>query len=225
MPVFALVPAYRRSQGIQRLLNPASHRKPGGHLHRSAASLLFEGTSWIVGDALRPNPRHWMGMAFGSRGPPGNSSFSSRIARRLGYSLRQPAPARRSSPATAADGDASLVIAHPRRVLRCCWCRNRRHAIGERADHAERAALFDGCGMGGCARPNSIATCSWCRKRSVLLEHDFFDYLRAPDIERAVLIEKADPRRITSRSPLCSSNRKGQVAAARLSQGETPFAG
>jgi cation diffusion facilitator family transporter len=227
--IFALGAGVSAYQGIQRLLNPQAIENPVVIYIVLAASLLFEGASWIVGArAFRKTQRHlgWWDAFRQSKDPPAFIVVFEDSAAVLGLFVA-------AGGTTAAiltgdsrwDGIASLVIAAILAgVALLLGQESKALLIGERADPKLSDAIIRmAAGMAGVCKANSIATVQLAPKNIVAyLSIDFFDYLRAPDIERAVLdLEKKIRAAYPEVSALFVKPQSVQVAADRLRQGET----
>jgi divalent metal cation (Fe/Co/Zn/Cd) transporter len=227
--IFALGAGVSAYQGIQRLLNPQAIESPVVIYIVLAASLLFEGASWIVGArAFRKTQRHlgWWDAFRQSKDPPAFIVVFEDSAAVLGLFVA-------AGGTTAAiltgdsrwDGIASLVIsAILAGVALLLGQESKALLIGERADPKLSDAIIRmAAGMAGVCKANSIATVQLAPKNIVAyLSIDFFDYLRAPDIERAVLdLEKQIRAAYPEVSALFVKPQSVQVAADRLRQGET----
>jgi cation diffusion facilitator family transporter len=227
--IFALGAGVSAYQGIQRLLNPQAIENPVIIYIVLAASLLFEGASWFVGaSAFRKTQRHlgWWDAFRQSKDPPAFIVVFEDSAALLGLFVA-------AGGTTAAiltgdsrwDGVASLVIsAILAGVALLLGQESKALLIGERADPTLSDAIIRmAAGMPGVCKANSIATVQLAPKNIVAyLSIDFFDYLRAPDIERAVLdLEKQIRAAYPEVSALFVKPQSVQVAAERLRQGET----
>jgi len=200
--IFALGAGVSAYEGIQRLSDPQAIENPLVIYIVLAASLLFEGGSWIVGTrAFRQTQAHlgWWDAFRQSKDPPAFIVVFEDSAAVLGLLVAAPAPPRPSSPGTAA-GTASLPWCrrNPGRCLRCCGARVEALLIGERADPKLSDAIIRmAAGVAGVCKANSIATVQLAPKNIVAyLSIDFFDYLRAPDIDMPCSSWKEDPRRL-----------------------------
>jgi cation diffusion facilitator family transporter len=227
--IFALGAGVSAYQGIHRLLEPQAIERPVVIYIVLAASLLFEGGSWIVGArAFRQTKRNlgWWEAFRQSKDPPAFIVVFEDSAAVLGLLVA-------AGGTTAAiltgdsrwDGIASLVIAAILAgVALLLGQESKALLIGERADPTLSDAIIRmAAGMAGVCKANSIATVQLAPKNIVAyLSIDFFDYLRAPDIERAVLdLEKQIRLAYPEVSALFVKPQSVQVAAERLRQGET----
>jgi divalent metal cation (Fe/Co/Zn/Cd) transporter len=193
-----------------------------------AASLLFEGGSWIVGTrAFRATKRNlgWWQAFRESKDPPAFIVVFEDSAAVLGIFVA-------AGGTTAAiltgdsrwDGIASLMIgAILAGVAFLLAQESKALLIGERADPTLSDAIIRlAAGMSGVCKANSIATVQLAPKNVVAyLSVDFFDYLRAPDIERAVVeLERKIRDAFPEVSALFVKPQSVQVAAERRTRGE-----
>ena len=227
--IFALGAGVSAYQGIQRLLNPQAIERPVVIYIVLAASLIFEGGSWIVGTrAFRQTKRHlgWWDAFRQSKDPPAFIVVFEDSAAVLGLLVA-------AGGTTAAiltgdsrwDGVASLLIAAILAgVALLLGQESKALLIGERADPILSDAIIRmAAGMAGVCKANSIATVQLAPNNIVAyLSIDFFDYLRAPDIEHAVVeLEKQIRAAHPEVSALFVKPQSVQVAAERRKQGET----
>jgi cation diffusion facilitator family transporter len=226
--IFALGAGVSAYQGIERLLNPQAIENPVVIYIVLAASLLFEGTSWIVGTrAFRQTQRHlgWWDAFRQSKDPPAFIVVFEASAAIVGLLVA-------AGGTTAAiltgdsrwDGIASLLIAAILAgVALLLGQESKALLLGERADPKLSDAIIRiAAGVAGVCKANSIATVHLAPNSIVVyLSLDFFDYLRAPDIERAVVdLEKQVRAAHPEVSALFVKPQSVQVAAERLRQGE-----
>jgi cation diffusion facilitator family transporter len=229
--IFALGAGVSAYQGIHRLVEPQGIERPVVIYAVLAASLVFEGGSWIVGTrAFRQTKRHlgWWDAFRQSKDPPAFIVVFEDSAAVLGLLVA-------AGGTTAAiltgdsrwDGIASLLIAAILAgVALLLGQESKALLIGERADPTLSDAIIRmAAGMSGVCKANSIATVQLAPNNIVAyLSIDFFDYLRAPDIERAVIdLEKQIRAAYPDVSALFVKPQSVQVAAERLRQGETSF--
>jgi cation diffusion facilitator family transporter len=229
--IFALGAGVSAYQGIHRLMEPQAIDRPVVIYVVLAASLVFEGGSWIVGArAFRRTKRNlgWWDAFRQSKDPPAFIVVFEDSAAVLGLLVA-------AGGTTAAiltgnsrwDGIASLVIAAILAgVALLLGQESKALLIGERADPTLSDAIIRmAAGMAGVCKANSIATVQLAPNNIVAyLSIDFFDYLRAPDIERAVIdLEKQIRAAYPAVSALFVKPQSVQVAAERLRQGETSF--
>jgi cation diffusion facilitator family transporter len=226
--IFALGAGVSCYQGVQRLLHPQPIESPVVIYVVLAASILFEGGSWLVGArAFRAGKRNkgWWQAFRQSKDPPAFIVVFEDSAAVLGILVA-------AAGTTAAimtgdsrwDGIASLLIAAILAAVAALLARESKALlIGERADPALSDAIIRiAAGLAGVCNANSIVTVQLGPKNIVAtLSLDFFDYMRAPDIERAVVdlereIRSAHPE-VTA---LFVKPQSLQVAAERRKQGE-----
>src|SRR5882757_1533856 len=227
--IFSVGAGVSAYQGIQRLLQPQPIERPLVIFLVLAASLVFEGGSWFIGArAFRQSTRNlgWWEAFRQSKDPPAFIVVFEDSAAVLGLFV---AAAGTSAAILTRDsrwdGIASLVIAAILAgVAMLLGQESKALLIGERADPTLSDAIIRmAAGMPGVCKANSIATVQLAPKNIVAyLSIDFFDYLRAPDIERAVLdLEKQIRAAYPEVSALFVKPQSVQVAAERLRQGET----
>jgi cation diffusion facilitator family transporter len=226
--IFALGAGVSAYQGIHRLLHPQAIERPVVIYAVLAASLLFEGSSWIVGTrAFRQTKRDlgWWEAFRRSKDPPAFIVVFEDSAAVLGILV-----ALAGTTATLLtgnsrwDGIASLCIAAILAgVALLLGQESKALLIGERADpKLSEDIIRIAAGMPGVCNANSIATVHLAPNNVVAyLSLDFFDYMRAPDIEHAVVqletqIRAAHPEV----SALFVKPQSVQVAAERRRQGE-----
>jgi cation diffusion facilitator family transporter len=227
--IFALGAGVSAYQGIHRLLDPQAIERPVVIYIVLAASLIFEGSSWIVGArAFRQTKRKlgWWEAFRQSKDPPAFIVVFEDSAAVLGLLVA-------AGGTTAAiltgdsrwDGVASLLIAAILAgVALLLGQESKALLIGERADPALSDAIIRmAAGMAGVCKANSIATVQLAPNNIVAyLSIDFFDYLRAPDIEHAVVeLEKQIRAAHPEVSALFVKPQSVQVAAERRKLGET----
>lgn len=191
--IFAVGAGVSAYQGIQRLLQPQPIEKPLVIYLVLAASLIFEGSSWIVGArAFRQSKRNlgWWDAFRQSKDPPAFIVVFEDTAAVVGILVA-------AAGTTAAlltgdsrwDGVASLAIAVILAGVAALLAQESKALlIGERADPALSDAIIHiAAGMPGVCNANSIATVQLAPNSVVVyLSIDFFDTLRAPEIEKAV---------------------------------------
>jgi cation diffusion facilitator family transporter len=227
--IFALGAGVSAYQGIERLLNPQPIERPAIIFVVLAVSLLFESLSWLVGArAFRASKRNlsWWQAFRQSKDPPAFIVVFEDSAALLGILV--------AAAGTAAaimtddsrwDGIASLMIAAILAGVAALLARESKALlIGERADPAlSDAILRIAAGLPGVCSANSIVTVQLAPKSIVAtLSLDFFDYMRAPEIERAVVelekqIRSAHPEVaalfVKPQSVLVAAERRSQSAA------------
>jgi len=227
--IFGLGAGVSAYQGIHRLLQPQPIERPSLIFAVLAASLLFEGISWVVGTrafrATKPDLGWWEAFRR-SKDPPAFIVVFEDSAAVLGIMAA-------AAGTTAAivtgdsrwDGYASLLIALILAGVAALLARESKALlIGERADPALSEAIMGiAAGLAGVCSANSIVTVQLAPNSVVAtLSLDFFDTMRAPDIERAVIeletkIRSAHPEV----SALFVKPQSVQHAAQRRDQGET----
>jgi cation diffusion facilitator family transporter len=226
--IFALGAGVSAYQGIHRLLQPQPIDRPAVIFIVLAASMVFEGGSWAVGArAFRAaNGRLGWWQAFRqSKDPPAFIVVFEDSAAVLGILV--------AAAGTGAavitrdgrwDGAASLLIAAILAGVAALLARESKALlIGERADPALADAIIKiAAGVPGVCKANSIVTVQLAPHNVIAtLSLDFFDTLRAPDIEAAVVDLE---NRIRSAHPEVSAlfvkPQSVQVAAQRLARGE-----
>jgi cation diffusion facilitator family transporter len=225
--IFALGAGVSAYEGIQRLQHPQPIERPLVVYLVLGASLVFEGASWFVGArAFRQSKRHlgWWEAFRQSKDPPAFIVVFEDSAALLGILVA-------AAGTTAAilmadsrwDGIASLLIAVILAGVAILLAQESKALlIGERADPSLSDAIIRiAARMPGVCNANSIATVHLGPNSIVVyLSLDFFDYMRAPDIEGAVVdLEK----QIRSTHPEVSAVfvKPQSVQAAREAQGET----
>jgi divalent metal cation (Fe/Co/Zn/Cd) transporter len=226
--IFALGAGVSAYQGIHRLLQPQPIERPSVIFIVLAASLLFEGGSWVVGArAFRATKRGlgWWEAFRRSKDPPAFIVVFEDSAAVLGILV---AAAGTTAAITSGDsrwdGIASLLIALILAAVAALLARESKALlIGERADPALSDAIMRiAAGLPGVCSANSIVTVQLAPKSVVAtLSLDFFDTMRAPDIERAVVeletkIRSAHPEV----SALFVKPQSVVVATERRKQGE-----
>jgi cation diffusion facilitator family transporter len=227
--IFALGAGVSVYEGIHRLSEPQAIERPMVIYAVLAASVLFEGSSWIVGTrAFRATKRNlgWWEAFRQSKDPPAFIVVFEDSAALLGILVA-------AAGTTAAiltgdsrwDGIASLLIAAILAGVAILLAQESKALlIGERADPALSDAIIRlASGMTGVCKANSIATVQLAPKSIVAyLSVDFFDYLRAPEIEHAVAeLEKKIREAFPEVSALFVKPQSVQAAAERKTRGET----
>jgi len=192
--IFALGAGVSAYQGWGRLLHPVPIERPAVIFIVLAASLAFETASWVVGvHAFRAAQRNlgWWQAFRRSKDPPAFIVVFEDTAAILGIGV--------AAAGTAAavltgdgrwDGVASLAIALLLAAVAGLLARESKELlIGERADPSLSDAIMrTASGIAGVCRANSIVTVQLAPRNVIAtLSLDFFDHLRAPDIERAVV--------------------------------------
>jgi cation diffusion facilitator family transporter len=192
--IFALGAGVSFYEGLNHVLVPQPIERPGVIFAVLAASLAFEGTSWWISmrafGAAKRNLGWWEAFRR-SKDPPAFIVVFEDSAALLGIAVA-------AAGTTAAlltgdarwDGVASLVIAAILAGVAALLARESKELlIGERADPAlSDAILRTASGIAGVCSANSIVTIQIAPHSVVAtLSLDFFDTLRAPEIERAVV--------------------------------------
>jgi cation diffusion facilitator family transporter len=192
--IFALGAGVSAYEGVDRLRHPAPIERPLVIFAVLALSLAFEGASLFVGmREFRATQRSlsWWQAFRRSKDPPTFIVVFEDSAAILGIGV--------AAAGTAAviftgeprwDGIASLAIAVILAGVAALLARESKELlIGERADPALSDAIMrTAAGISGVCSANSIVTVQLAPRNVIAtLSLDFFDYLRAPDIERAVV--------------------------------------
>jgi cation diffusion facilitator family transporter len=192
--IFAVGAGVSAYQGIQRLLEPQPIERPLVIYLVLAASLLFEGGSWLVGArAFKKAKRNlgWWEAFRQSKDPPAFIVVFEDTAAVAGILVA-------AAGTTAAiftgdtrwDGVASLLIALILAGVAALLAQESKALlIGERADPSlSDAVIRIAAKMPGVCNANSIATVQLAPNSVVVyLSLDFFDTLRATEIENAVV--------------------------------------
>jgi cation diffusion facilitator family transporter len=192
--IFALGAGVSVYEGLSRILVPQPIERPGVIYAVLAVSMAFEGASWWIsvrafGAAKRS--LGWWEAFRKSKDPPAFIVVFEDTAALLGILAA-------AAGTTAAvvtgdprwDGAASLGIAVILAGVAALLAQESKNLlIGERADPALSAAVLRiASGIPGVCRANSIVTIQIAPHNVIAtLSLDFFDYLRAPEIERAVV--------------------------------------
>jgi len=192
--IFALGAGVSIYEGLNHILYPKPIERPMVIFAVLGVSLLFEGASWVVGirafGAAKRNLGWWEAFRR-SKDPPAFIVVFEDSAALLGLLV--------AAAGTAAailtgdvrwDGAASLAIAAILAGVAALLARESKELlIGERADPALSDAIMRiASGIAGVCSANSILTVQLAPRNVIAtLSLDFFDYLRAPDIERAVI--------------------------------------
>ncbi len=225
--IFALGAGVSAYQGIHRLQDPQPIERPLIIYLVLGASLLFEGVSWIVGTRAfrQASPRLGWWQAFRqSKDPPAFIVVFEDTAAVLGILVAAAGTgAAILTKDSRWDGMASLLIAAILAGVAALLAQESKDLlIGERADPPVSDAIMRiAAGMPGVCNANSIVTVQLAPNSIVAtLSLDFFDYMRAPDIERAVIdLEK----QIRSAHPEVTALfvKPQSVQVAREREGET----
>ena len=192
--IFALGAGVSVYEGINRIMNPQPIERPEIIYWVLGISFVFEGISWWVSmrafGAAKRNLGWWEAFRR-SKDPPAFIVVFEDSAALLGIA----AAAAGTVTAVATgdprwDGVASLVIAVILAGVAALLARESKELlIGERADPAlSDAILRIASGIKGVCKANSILTVQIAPNRVIAtLSLDFFDNLRAPEIELAVI--------------------------------------
>lgn len=192
--IFALGAGVSIYEGVNRLRHPAALERPGVIFVVLGLSLAFEGASWLVGmRAFRAAKRSlsWWEAFRRSKDPPTFIVVFEDSAALLGIlAAAGGAAATVLSGDSRWDGIASLVIAAILAGVAALLARESKGLlIGERADpELSEAIMRIASGIPGVCSANSILTVQLAPNNVIAtLSLDFFDTLRAPDIEHAVV--------------------------------------
>jgi cation diffusion facilitator family transporter len=225
--IFALGAGVSMYEGVDRLLHPMPIERPVLIFVVLAVSLAFESTSWLVGiRAFRATQRtlSWWEAFRRSKDPPTFIVVFEDSAAILGIVAAAAGTAAAILTGDSRwDGVASLAIAIILAGVAGLLARESKELlIGERADPAlSEAIMRTAASIAGVCSANSIVTVQLAPKSVIAtLSLDFFDYLRAPDIERAVIELET---RVRSTHPEVSAlfvkPQSVLVAAERLADG------
>jgi cation diffusion facilitator family transporter len=191
--IFALGAGVAFYEGADRLLHPKPIERPLVIFGVLAVSLAFESASWLVGmRAFGAGKRSlsWWETFRRSKDPPTFIVVFEDSAAILGICAAAGGTAAAlASGDTRWDGVASLVIALILASVAALLARESKELlIGERADPAlSEAILRTAAGIAGVCSANNIVTVQLAPRNVIAtLSLDFFDTLRAPEIERAV---------------------------------------
>ena len=225
--IFALGAGVSAYEGVDHLLHPVPLEQPIVIYVVLAVSLAFESASWLIGvRAFRSTQRalSWWEAFRRSKDPPTFIVVFEDSAAILGIAAAAAGTAAALLTGdTRWDGVASLVIAVILAGVAGLLARESKELlIGERADPALSDAIMrTAAGIAGVCSANSIVTVQLAPRNVIAtLSLDFFDYMRAPDIERAVVELEA---RVRSAHPEVSAlfvkPQSVLVAAERLADG------
>ena len=201
--IFALGAGVSLYEGIGRLLEPRDIDRPGVLYAVLGVSLLFEGASWWV--SVRTFRRakgelSWWDAFRRSKDPPTFTVVFEDSAAILGILVAAGGTALALTTGdTRWDGIASIAIAVILAAVAGLLARESKELlIGERADPAlSEAIMRTAAGIAGVCSANSIVTVQLAPNSVVAtLSLDFFDTMRAPDIERAVVELESTIRRV-----------------------------
>jgi cation diffusion facilitator family transporter len=192
--IFALGAGVSTYEGVDHLLHPVPLEHPVVNFVVLGVSLAFEGASLLVGvRAFHAAKRSlsWWEAFRRSKDPPTFIVVFEDSAAILGlFAAAGGTAATLLTGDSRWDGVASLVIAVLLAAVAGLLARESKELlIGERADPAlSEAILRTASGIAGVCRANSIMTVQLAPDNVIAtVSLDFFDYLRAPDIERAVV--------------------------------------
>jgi cation diffusion facilitator family transporter len=192
--IFALGAGVSLYEGVDRLLHPMPIERPVVVFAVLAVSLAFESASWLVGmRAFRASQRtlSWWEAFRRSKDPPTFIVVFEDSAAILGILAAAAGTAAAMLTGDGRwDGVASLGIAIILAGVAGLLARESKELlIGERADPAlSEAVMRTASSIAGVCSANSIVTVQLAPNNVIAtLSLDFFDYLRAPDIERAVI--------------------------------------
>jgi cation diffusion facilitator family transporter len=192
--IFALGAGVSAYEGFNRIVVPQPIERPRVIFAVLAASLAFEGTSWWISmrafSAAKRNLGWWEAFRR-SKDPPAFIVVFEDSAALLGIAAAAAGTAAALLTGdTRWDGVASLIIAAILAGVAALLAQESKELlIGERADPAlSDAILRTAAGIPGVCSANSIVTIQIAPHSVVAtLSLDFFDTLRAPEIEQAVI--------------------------------------
>jgi cation diffusion facilitator family transporter len=192
--IFAIGAGVSGYEGVSHLRHPQPIDNPGVIYLVLGASLAFEGISWWISvrafGATRRTLSWWEAFRR-SKDPPAFIVVFEDSAALLGIlTAAAGTTAAITTGDTRWDGAASLVIAAILATVAALLARESKDLlIGERADPVlSDAILRTAAGIAGVCRANSIMTVQISPDRVIAtLSIDFFDTLRTPEIERAVI--------------------------------------
>jgi cation diffusion facilitator family transporter len=192
--IFALGAGVSAYEGLDRVLHPQSIERPLVIFLVLGVSLAFEAASWLVGAReFRAANRStgWWEAFRRSKDPPTFIVVFEDTAAILGIMAAAAGTAAAVITGdTRWDGVASLTIAVILAGVAGLLARESKALlIGERADpRLSDAIMRTAAGIAGVCSANSIVTVQLAPRNVIAtLSLDFFDHLRAPEIERAVL--------------------------------------
>jgi len=227
--IFALGAGVSLYEGVDRLLHPVPIEHPVVIFVVLAVSLAFESASWLVGMRAFRTAKSSLGWweAFRrSKDPPTFIVVFEDSAAILGIAAAGAGTAAALLTGDSRwDGVASVVISVILAGVAGLLARESKELlIGERADQALSDAIMrTASAIPGVCRANSIVTMQLAPNSVVAtLSLDFFDNLRAPDIEQAVVELEA---RVRSAHPevkaLFVKPQSVLVAAQRADEGSS----
>ena len=192
--IFALGAGVSAYEGFNHIVVPQPIERPRVIFAVLAASLAFEGTSWCISmrafGAAKRNLGWWEAFRR-SKDPPAFIVVFEDSAALLGIAAAAAGTAAALLTGDARwDGVASLIIAAILAGVAALLAQESKELlIGERADPAlSDAILRTAAGIPGVCSANSIVTIQIAPHSVVAtLSLDFFDTLRAPEIEQAVI--------------------------------------
>jgi len=207
--IFALGAGVSAYEGLDRVLHPQPIEKPVVIFIVLGVSLAFEAGSWVVGVRefrAAMNTTSWWDAFRRSKDPPTFIVVFEDTAAILGIGAAAAGTAAAVLTGDSRwDGAASLAIAVILAGVAGLLARESKALlIGERADPSLSDAIMrTAAGITGVCSANSIVTVQLAPRNVIAtLSLDFFDHLRAPEIERAVVeLEK----RIRSAHPEVSA--------------------
>ena len=225
--IFTLGAGVSAYEGIDRLRHPQPIERPSVIFLVLGLSFLFESGSWVVGmrqfRAAKGTLGWWQAFRR-SKDPPAFIVVFEDTAAVAGLMV--------AAAGTGAaiythdsrwDGVASLIIALILAAVAALLGKESKDLlIGERADpELSDAVIGIAKGMEGVCNANSIVTVQLAPNNVIAtLSLDFFDYMRAPDIEHAVLELEAKIRTAHPEvSALFVKPQSVQVAAERRREG------
>jgi cation diffusion facilitator family transporter len=227
--IFALGAGVSAYEGVDHVLHPQPLEHPVVNFVVLGISLAFEGASLLVGmRAFHAAKRSlsWWEAFRRSKDPPTFIVVFEDFAAILGlFAAAGGTAAVLLTGDSRWDGAASLAIAVLLAAVAGLLARESKELlIGERADPSlSEAILRTASGIAGVCKANSIMTVQLAPDNVIAtVSLDFFDYLRAPDIERAVVELEA---RVRSAHPEVSAlfvkPQSVQVAAERAQDGSS----
>jgi cation diffusion facilitator family transporter len=227
--IFALGSGVSLYEGLDRLWHPKPIERPVVIFVVLAVSLAFESASWLVGmRTFRATQRtlSWWEAFRRSKDPPTFIVVFEDSAAILGIIAAAAGTAAAIVTGDSRwDGAASIGIAIILAGVAGLLARESKELlIGERADPALSDAIMrTASAIPGVCSANSIVTMQLAPNNVIAtLSLDFFDYLRAPDIERAVVeLETRVRREHPSVSALFVKPQSVLVAAERLADGSS----
>jgi cation diffusion facilitator family transporter len=192
--IFALGTGISTYEGVEHIRHPQPIERPVAVYVVLAISFLIEGASWIVG--IREFRKAKAGLSWWdafrrSKDPPAFIVVFEDTAALLGILTAAAGTAAAIMTGDARwDGIASLVIALILALVALLLARESKALlIGERADPAVSDSIMKiAAGLKGVCRANGVTTVQLGPNNVIAtLSLDFFDTLRAPDIETAVV--------------------------------------